>query len=68
MQLSHVATLKAIKDHPLMAANSVKYSGLSSSPGNCLQKGYADLCINGTVCGQDTLTCATVGLFVDRIH
>ena len=67
MQLSHVGTLKALKDHPLMSANSVRYSGLSSSTGNCLWTGYADLCNSGAVCGQDTLTCASVGLFVDRI-
>jgi len=33
----------------------------------CLWTGYSDLCISGTVCGQDMLTCASVGLFVDRI-
>jgi hypothetical protein len=45
----------------------VRYSGLSSSPGKCLWTGYADLCITGTVCGWDILTCALVGLFVDGI-
>jgi len=30
--------------------------------------GYDDLCNSGAVCGQDTLTCASVGLFVDRIR
>jgi len=67
MQLSHVGTFNALKDYPLMSANGVRYSGLSSSQGNCLQTGYADLCISETVCGQDMLTCAEVGLLVDRI-
>jgi hypothetical protein len=34
---------------------------------DCLWTGYADLCISGTVCGQDMLTCASMGLFVERI-
>jgi len=50
-----------------MSANGVSYSGLSSSPGNCLWTGYADLCTSGTICGQRTLICSSVGLFVDRI-
>jgi len=30
--------------------------------------GYDDLCNSGAVCGQDTLTCASVELFVERIR
>jgi hypothetical protein len=67
MQLSHFGTFKALKDHTFMSVNGTKYSGLSSSTGNCLWTGYADLCISGTVCGQDKLTCASVRLYVDRI-
>ena len=54
MQLSHVWTLKALKGHTFMSANGMRYSGLSSSTGNCLWTGYTD--------------CASMGLFVDRIH
>jgi len=82
MQLSHVGTFKALKDRTFMSVNGMRYSGLISSTGNCLQTGYDDLCRSRTACGQDMLTCASVrqrgdredmltcaslGLFLDRI-
>ena len=54
MQLSHVGTFKALRDHPLMSANGVRYSGLITA--------------QGIVCGQDMMTCASIGLFVGRVH
>ena len=67
MELSHVGTFRALKDHTFMSVNGMKYSGLSSNTGNCLRRGYNDLCKSRTACGQYMLTCATVGLSVDRI-
>jgi len=67
MQLSYVGTFKALKDHTFVSVNGMRYSGLSSSTGKCVWRGYDDLCRSRTACGQDMVTCATAGLFVDRV-